>query len=80
MQGCQKIHFNKLATKKKERLKSYMVVYNVRDIKISPPPKKNHQKNNKIKKKKKLALPLPIIHFYFYLFIYFQIFSCWANP
>lgn len=42
MQGCQKIHFNKLATKKKkkERLKSYMVVYNVRDIKISPPPKK----------------------------------------
>lgn len=44
MQGCQKIHFNKLATKKKERLKSYMVVYNVRDIKISPPPKKKPSK------------------------------------
>lgn len=80
MQGCQKIHFNKLATKKKERLKSYMVVYNVRDIKISPPPKKKTIKKTIKFKKKKQALPLPIIHFYFYLFIYFQIFSCWANP
>lgn len=46
MQGCQNIHFNKLATKKEEeRLKSYMVVYNVQDIKISPPPpEKNQQK------------------------------------
>lgn len=53
MQGCQKIHFNKLATqKKKERLKSHMVVYNVQDIKISPPPeKKPTKKTNKIKKK-----------------------------
>lgn len=63
MQGCQKIHFNKLATKKKERLKSYMVVYNVQDIKISPPPRKKKNNIKTIKLEKTLALPLPIIHF-----------------
>lgn len=63
MQECQKIHFNKLATKKKERLKSYMVVYNVQDIKISPPPPKKKNNIKTIKLEKNLALPLPIIHF-----------------
>lgn len=48
MQGCQKIHFNKLATKKKRKIEIVYGCVQRAGHKNKPPPKKNHKKNNKI--------------------------------
>lgn len=53
MQGCQKIHFNKLATKKKRKIEIvYGCVQRAGHKNKPPPQKKTIKKTIKFKKKK----------------------------